>query len=316
MMSVIPRDSLVEVCGDFFGQLQSEYARKHAEKVKRSTTAGFYWKQRQRWYIADESEPDVRKLEIEMRLMSMVGDESHTIPLVDCKISTQIPLGVYSYNIFEDGIQVWEDDVFVHIHGEGPIDLTRLKPLSHEEIKSLTAPPEPPPPPPPPPAPKRTPRDAKDSASRLGLIVGKQDSAITLTNRYAYHAFHISHPIVIGRIESTIEVPDPRLPVTLSAQLFDATGHQVLAADLRGPNGRLSVQFDELRLKAGDYLLVWLAPSARGAGSYTNPHTGLFRDNRVPDQPLLDALIKEPPVADAFGQVTKIGLPQLKFFAD
>jgi hypothetical protein len=56
--------------------------------------------------------------------------------------------------------------------------------------------------------------------------------------------------------------------------------------------------------------------SLRGLGSSKIRRVGLFAGLKLPEKPLLDALLREEPVLDVFGKVIEPGMPQFRFEAE
>lgn len=156
----------------------------------------------------------------------------------------------------------------------------------------------------------RTPRTPGDVASRLGLVIGRRTGDVILPQQWAWHAFHLAYPAIIGRVAASIEVSDPRLPPRVQIALHNATGERFLTTQLRGTNGPYGAEFDELRLEPGDYLLTFFGPSARASGSYANPNTGLFPTGTSIHNPVLDELLSQ---SISTLESTSIGVPSLQF---
>jgi hypothetical protein len=68
------------------------------------------------------------------------------------------------------------------------------------------------------------------------------------------------------------------------------------------------------RLKAGDYLVAWLAPMVKAFGSYANEHTGIA--HALPSRPLVDELRRLPPATANDLAAALVGLPQLRFLPE
>jgi len=200
--------------------------------------------------------------------------------------------------------------------GDGPIDITKLTPLSDDEIRATlraiqfaeTAPE----PAPPAPSFERIARTAGDPCSYLGFVIGTPERDIQLSNRWTYVAFNLPAPAMIGSLTSSIHFPhdyDYRVRVLI----FDTFGAKVLETELT-KNGR--TRFNHTRLESGDYLLVFGGCSLKlgASGSYNAPHSGLLA--RAPEKPLLDTLLKQEAMTDVFGDVIEVGLPQFRFEAE
>jgi hypothetical protein len=306
---------MTEIVGDFLPRLEVEYER--AARQQKSNTSGQYWYRRQRGY--DESgQPIPKELPFELLLFNMVSDERYCISLNEGAIPSgrRIPAGTYSLNLRETGgiaSSVWRDDWYVHVAGDS-VDLANIEPLSDLQLKSLLAPaPVEPVAEPTPRQFKRTPRIRTDNASRLGMNVGQKDGDVICPNGWAYLLMHITSPVIIGSVSANIEVMDPRTPPMMMLKLFDAVGEQILAVRLTGRNGFYHCdEFEQTRLKVGDYLFAIFAPNVRACGSYRNEHVGVFPGG-IPSRPLVDELMKQPAALDA---PVSVGFPTLRFLPE
>jgi hypothetical protein len=98
---------------------------------------------------------------------------------------------VYEVNIFEKGAPIWTERVYLRIEaGDEPVDLTRLEPLTADEVEAIVNPPLPVMEVEPAAPLRRIARTPGDSASRLGFHVGGQ-SDIRFTSGWVWHAWHL-----------------------------------------------------------------------------------------------------------------------------
>jgi hypothetical protein len=160
----------------------------------------------------------------------------------------------------------------------------------------------------------RIPRTAGDPASYLGFTVGLTGEEVTLSNFWCWHAFNLSHPVVISAVSADIctDYDTSRVPI----RIYDSSGNLRLKTELqRTAFGQMAARFDQVRLEAGDHLIVWGSTAPLSAqGSTKTPNCGQF-SGELPERPLLDALLDEPPAKDFFGKVIEVGMPQWRFKA-
>src|SRR5262245_1419425 len=125
--------SLIEIVGDFLGPIEIEQQRLNNF---RRTSAGGYYLRRQRGF-------DEAPSTYELRLMHATTNERHRIQLEDGKVpaGTRIPAGAYSFSVSENetGATIL-DSVWIQTGDAGPVDLTRLGPLSDEQIQEILNP--------------------------------------------------------------------------------------------------------------------------------------------------------------------------------
>jgi hypothetical protein len=179
-----------------------------AEKGERAPTAADHWLRRR-----GQQHPELGDIETYRLVLNLdhVNGTYHRFALEHFEIpaNTFVPPGVYRLgiervetNTGRDWIRWVASDLYFHIHGER-FDLAAAAPLTHVEITTALAPP-PPEPDPAPPQFRRTRRKQGDSASRLGFVVGLSESDVQLPKSWAWHAFNLPHPAVIGSVEAIV----------------------------------------------------------------------------------------------------------------
>lgn len=161
--------------------------------------------------------------------------------------------------------------------------------------------------PPPPPVYKRISRAEDASASRLGFVIGQlSTSDVKLTAQRAYHALHIPHALIVGRVDAPVDVLGNWIFVPF--EIYDATGNLILRTKLEfKKHGLVQAEFDQILLTAGDYVVTWHPKgSCSATGSEYNRYTGTLAENEIP---IVDDLIRYD------GGIRRLGMPQFSLLA-
>lgn len=208
----------------------------------------------------------------------------------------------------------WPKEVFevaycVHEGDENVLDLRTARVASEDEVRAaLDFEPEPVKPPAPvAPAFKVIPCKAGDAASRLGFkIEPSEHLPVKLSPGFTVIGFHLASPQIIGRIQTSLTfAPHSNAYVELS--VFDAAGDRKLYIELTSPTARS----DQLRLEAGDHMVVMrcVRGAIEGSGSYKYPNSRVLAE--LPERPLLDNILWEQ--SDQLGPEVRCAVPCFEF---
>lgn len=195
-----------------------------------------------------------------------------TLSIPDDEAIERGPVPVFKYQLFKNRTAMLEDGYVVLDDDAAVLDLNCARIATESEIReALAFEPEPiKPPAPVAPVYKIIPRTADDVASRLGFrIEPGEHLPVKLAAAYTVVGFHLPSAQIIGRIQTSLTFP-PHSNAYLELSVYDAAGDRRLYVEMTSP----TIQLDQLRLEAGDHLLVFRCKNGalEGSGSYHHPN--------------------------------------------
>ena len=288
----------VELTGDFSEIVAAYHKQKY--EIDASSVRG-HWMRRKRAQIGLAADVELDELQFSISVTAYDADGKQIQVVEDLLVEpdfsiepgTRISRGVLGeVNISEKTTGVFGG--FFHFDDSDKLDLVSARVATDAEVEEFFKPPVVEvPAPPAPPVYRKIERVAGDATSRLGFTIGTPAVEVKTTLYAGWHAFCVAHPTVIGKIESPVEWEFDSDTVRL--EIYDASGQRLLQTRLcPAQRGIMRAEFDEIRLDAGDYLLIWTHFGGRSAkGVKGVPNVGLF-ERGIPQKPILDKVVAKP----------------------